>query len=61
MNTSATFAPVHGAWLAGWRWKKVIPLLRAAGPIALVPTLTGLGERAHLLTPGFDLATHIED
>jgi hypothetical protein len=61
MNTSATFVLVHGAWLGGWCWKKVIPLLRAAGHMVLVPTLTGLGGRAHLLTPEIDLTTHIED
>lgn len=61
MNTSATFVLVHGAWLGGWCWKKVIPRLRAAGHVVFAPTLTGLGERAHLLTPEIDLDTHIED
>jgi pimeloyl-ACP methyl ester carboxylesterase len=61
MNTIATFVLVHGAWLGGWCWKKVTPLLRAAGHEVFAPTLTGLGERAHLLTPEIDLDTHIED
>jgi len=61
LNTSATFVLVHGAWLGGWCWKKVIPRLRAAGHEVFAPTLTGLGERSHLLTPGVDLETHIED
>jgi pimeloyl-ACP methyl ester carboxylesterase len=39
----------------------VAPLLRAAGHDVHTPTLTGLGERAHLLRPGIDLDTHIED
>jgi pimeloyl-ACP methyl ester carboxylesterase len=57
----ATFVLVHGGWHGGWCWKKVVPLLRAAGHDALAPTLTGLGERAHLLTPTVDLETHIRD
>jgi len=36
-------------------------MLRAAGHQVFTPTLTGLGERAHLLTPEIDLATHIKD
>lgn len=37
------------------------PLLRDAGHSVLTPTLTGLGERAHLLTPDVGLDTHIQD
>ena len=55
----ATFVLVHGAWHGGWCWKKVIPILRDAGHDVYAPTLTGLGERAHLLTPEIDLTTHI--
>ena len=57
----ATFVLVHGAWHGGWCWKKVTPLLRAAGHEVLTPTLTGLGERAHLLGPHVDLGTHVQD
>lgn len=56
-----TFVLVHGAWHGGWCWQKVTPLLRAAGHDVLTPTLTGLGERAHLLTPAIDLDTHVQD
>ena len=56
-----TFLLVHGAWHGGWCWKKLMPLLQAAGYGALAPTLTGLGERAHLLNPQVDLNTHIQD
>jgi pimeloyl-ACP methyl ester carboxylesterase len=45
----------------GWCWKRVTPLLRAAGHEVYIVTLTGLGERAHLLHPGIDLDTHIQD
>lgn len=57
----ATFVLVHGAWHGGWCWKKVVPLLRNAGHEVFTPTLTGLGERAHLLTPDIDLMTHVHD
>jgi pimeloyl-ACP methyl ester carboxylesterase len=56
-----TFVLVHGAWHGGWCWKKVSPLLRAAGHEVFTPTLTGLGERSHLLNPQIDLNTHIQD
>jgi pimeloyl-ACP methyl ester carboxylesterase len=61
MERPATFLLVHGAWHGGWCWKKVAPLLRAAGHEVFTPTLTGLGERTHLLTPQVGLDTHIED
>jgi pimeloyl-ACP methyl ester carboxylesterase len=57
----ATFVLVHGAWHGGWCWKKLTPLLRAAGHDVYAPTLTGLGERAHLLTPATGLDTHVQD
>jgi pimeloyl-ACP methyl ester carboxylesterase len=57
----ATFVLVHGAWHGGWCWKKVTPLLRAAGHEVFAPTLTGLGERSHLLTRDVGLETHITD
>ena len=57
----ATFLICHGAWSAGWAWKKVLPLLRAAGHEVFTPTYTGLGERAHLTGPMVDLETHIQD
>lgn len=55
------FVLVHGAWHGAWCWGRVLPLLRAAGAQAHAVTLTGLGERAHLLGPGVDLDTHIQD
>lgn len=57
----ATFVLVHGAWHGGWCWRRVAPRLRAAGHEVYTPTLTGLGERAHLLSPAIDLDTHIRD
>ncbi len=57
----ATFLICHGAWSAGWAWKKVRPLLRAAGHEVFTPTYTGVGERAHQASPDVDLDTHIQD
>jgi pimeloyl-ACP methyl ester carboxylesterase len=57
----ATFLICHGAWSGGWSWKKVRPLLRAAGHAVFTPTYTGLGERAHLAHPLVDLETHVAD
>ncbi len=57
----ATYLICHGAWSAGWAWKKVRPLLQAAGHEVFTPTYTGLGERAHLAHPLVDLETHIQD
>ena len=58
----ATFVIVHGAWGGGWAWRRTVaPLLREAGHEVFTPTLTGLGERAHLAGPGVDLETHILD
>ncbi len=56
-----TFVLVHGAWHGGWCWRRVAERLRRAGHAVFTPTLTGLGERAHLQRPGIDLATHVAD
>src|SRR5262249_37856246 len=60
-NPMATFVLIHGNWHGGWCWKKLTPLLRAGGHDVYTPTLTGLGERAHLLTRGVGLDTHLQD
>lgn len=57
----ATILIIHGAWSAGWAWKKMRPLLRARGHEVFTPTCTGLGERAHLAHAGVSLDTHIDD
>jgi pimeloyl-ACP methyl ester carboxylesterase len=57
----ATFVLVHGAWRGGWCYARVAALLRAGGADVFTPTLTGLGERAHLAHPNIDLSTHVTD
>ena len=56
-----TFVLVHGAWGGGWVWRRVADLLEARGHKVYTPTLTGLGERSHLLDAKVNLSTHITD
>jgi pimeloyl-ACP methyl ester carboxylesterase len=57
----ATFVLVHGAWSGGWCYARVADQLRARGHRVFTPTLTGQGERTHLLTGTVNLSTHITD
>ena len=56
-----TLVLVHGAWHGAWCWQRVLPLLQAQGLAAHAVTLTGVGERAHLLSGQIRLSTHIAD
>jgi len=55
------FVLVHGAWHGGWCWRRVAQVLQLDHHKAFAVTLTGLGERAHLLSPAINLDTHIND
>jgi pimeloyl-ACP methyl ester carboxylesterase len=57
----ANFVLVHGAWHGGWCWRHVVQALGAAGHRAHAVTLTGLGERMHLMSPAITLETHVTD
>jgi len=57
----ATFVLVHGAWHGSWCWKRVRKALQAQGHDVFTPTLTGVGERSHLLSRDVNLDTHIAD
>lgn len=57
----ANFVLVHGAWHGGWCWQRVTSALQAQGHRVHPLTLTGVGERAHLLAPSITLDTHIDD
>jgi pimeloyl-ACP methyl ester carboxylesterase len=57
----ATFVLVHGAWHGSWCWKRVRKTLQQQGHEVFTPTLTGIGERSHLLMQDVDLATHTLD
>ncbi len=62
-NRLVTFVLVHGTSHGGWCWRNLSPILRKAGYEVYTPTLTGLGERSHLLSKidRITLETHIED
>ena len=57
----STFVLVHGGWHGAWCWRRVTPLLRAAGHEVLTPELTGLGARAHLASREVDVSLHVRD
>jgi len=57
----AVFLLVPGAWLGGWCWRDVANRLQAGGHSVVSATLTGLGERAHLLSPHVGLQAHVCD
>lgn len=55
------FVLVHGGWHGGWCWRRVAKHLRGRGHDVFAPTLTGLGERSHLLNASVNLDTQIMD
>lgn len=57
----ANFLLVHGAWHGAWCWRRVTEALVRAGHRAHAVTLTGVGERSHLLSRDITLETHIAD
>ena len=57
----ATFVLVHAAWGGGWEWRRVARILQAGGHRVFTPSLTGLGDRAHLIAPDVGLNTHVRD
>ena len=57
----ATFVLVHGAWHGAWCWRRVARLLAKNGHEVFTPTLTGVGERSHLLNPFINVDIHIAD
>jgi pimeloyl-ACP methyl ester carboxylesterase len=59
--TMSVFVLVHGAWHGGWCWKRVRRALQALGHDVFTPTLTGVADRVHLLSPQVNLETHITD
>ncbi len=56
-----TYVLVHGSWHGGWCWSRVARILRQHGHDVYTPTLTGLGERSHLMSGLITLDTHITD
>lgn len=58
---STTFVLVHGAWSGAHGFRHVRRLLQDAGTSVFTPSLTGIGERAHLSSPQVTLTTHVSD
>ena len=56
-----SFVLVHGAMHGAWCWAAVAGALRSRGHVVATPTLTGQGDRIHLLTPQVSVETHIDD
>ncbi|MET7683181.1 alpha/beta hydrolase [Streptomyces sp. NPDC005423] len=61
MPNPTAYVLVHGAWHDGQSWNRVTPLLTAHGHRVLTPSLTGHGDKAHLLGPEVGLTTHVDD
>lgn len=57
----ATYVLVHGAWGGSYYFAPLVAGLRKAGHDVFTPSLTGLGERAHLAHGGITLTDHIND
>ena len=57
----ATFVLVHGGGHGGWCYRDVARILRSSGHSVYTPTMTGVGERSHLVGPSVDLDLHIRD
>ena len=60
-TAAKTFVLVHGAWHGGWCWRRVSDQLEKRGHKVFAPTMTGLGERSHLLDLKVNLTTHVTD
>jgi hypothetical protein len=56
-----TFVLVHGSYHGGWCWRRVADILEGHGHEVYAQSLTGLGDRAHLLSKDINLETHISD
>src|ERR1700735_2806496 len=60
-NERKTFVLVHGAWHGGWCWRRVADSLEQRGHKVFAQSLTGNGDRSHLLSKDVILDTHIAD
>ena len=60
-SASRTFVLVHGAWHGGWCWRRVSDRLERKGHKVFAPSLTGLGDRSHLISQQVNVTTHITD
>ncbi|WP_375383163.1 alpha/beta fold hydrolase [uncultured Sphingomonas sp.] len=61
MDAPPSFVLIHGSWLGGWCWRRVEDRLRAKGFRVFSPTMTGVGDRSHLIDGTITLDTWITD
>ncbi|KQX23483.1 MULTISPECIES: alpha/beta hydrolase [unclassified Sphingomonas] len=59
--SNPTIVLIHGSWLGGWCWRRVQDVLDRKGLPSSAPTLTGMGDRAHLGTEETGLQAHVAD
>ena len=60
-SSRPSFVLVHGTFQWGGQWDALSSLLAKEGYAVHSPSMTGLGEREHLLSKQVGLSTHIED
>ena len=60
-NSKKTFLMIHGAYHGGWCWQRVSAILEKQGHKVYAPSLTGNGDRIHLLSKELTLDTQIMD
>ncbi|MCX2983005.1 alpha/beta hydrolase [Halieaceae bacterium IMCC14734] len=60
-SSRPSFVLVHGTFQWGGQWDALSSLLAKDGYAVHSPSMTGLGEREHLLSKQVGLSTHIED
>ena len=61
LANAPAFVLIHGAFHGGWCWRRVGDLLATADARVFAPTMTGLGERAHLLNDTVGIETFFRD
>jgi pimeloyl-ACP methyl ester carboxylesterase len=60
-STRKTFVLIHGAYHGGWCWRRTADILESHGHKVYAPSLTGNGDRSHLLSKDINLDTQITD
>ena len=55
------FLLIHGSWHGGWIWNDLRKNLIEKGFDVSCPTLTGLGERKHLISKNITIDTFVQD
>jgi pimeloyl-ACP methyl ester carboxylesterase len=55
------FVLIHGAYHGGWCWRPTAEILESHGHRVYAPSLTGNGDRSHLLSKDINLDTQITD